>query len=93
MPRVAIIVNICSAKTRFTMRWLVPNFGCGLRNQSVSTPSSATRISTPVDPIIDVLIAPDRIRNPTNTTKMRNTTRQNIGPTMYMARPAIRLSW
>jgi hypothetical protein len=64
-----------------------------LRNQSVSTPSSATRISTPVEPIMEVLMAPERMRKPTSTTKMRKAMRQNIGPTMYMARPAIRLSW
>ncbi len=51
-----------------------------MRNQSVSTPSSATRISTPVDPIIDVLMAPEKIKNPTSTTKIRNAMRQNIGP-------------
>ena len=71
----------------------MPNLVCGLRNQSVSTPSSATRISTPVEPIMEVLMAPERIRKPTSTTKMRKAMRQNKGPTMYMARPAIRLSW
>ncbi len=93
LPRQAMIVIICRMKTMLTMRWLVPNLGCGLRNQSVRTPSSATRISTPVEPIIDVLMAPERIRKPTSTTKMRNAIRQNSGPTMYMASPAIRLSW
>src|SRR6266567_2924159 len=63
------------------------------RNHPVSTPSSATRSSTPVEPIIEVLMAPDRMRKPTITTKMRNAMRSISGPTMYIARPAIRLSW
>ena len=78
LPRLAMMVNIWRMKTRLTMRWLVPNRGCGLRNQSVSTPSSATRISTPVEPIIEVLMAPERIRKPTSTTKMRKAMRQNM---------------
>src|ERR1700739_1560616 len=34
LPLLAMMVNIWRAKTRLTMRWLVPNRGCGLRNQS-----------------------------------------------------------
>ena len=36
----------------------MPYLLCGARNQSVSTPSSETRLSTPFDPMIEVLIAP-----------------------------------
>src|SRR5262249_27656229 len=64
----------------------------GRRNQSVRTPSSETRLSTPLDPIIDVLMAPERIRNPTTTTNSRKASFSACGPTMYMAMPAMRLS-
>src|ERR1700722_9590282 len=79
LPRLATIVIICRMNTKLTMRELVPNLRWGLRNQSVSTPPSATRISTPVEPIMEVLMAPDKIRNPTMTTKIRNAMRQNMG--------------
>ncbi len=45
---------------------------CGLRNQGTSTPSSATRFSTPLAPMIEVFTAPARINPPTITTKMWN---------------------
>ena len=48
---------------------------CGLRNQSVSTPSSDTRFSTPFEPTIAVFTAPARIRKPTTTTNAWNTSR------------------
>ena len=35
----------------------MPNFGCGLRNQSGRTPSSAMRLSTPFEPTIAVFTA------------------------------------
>jgi hypothetical protein len=37
---------------------------CGFLNQSVSTPSSETRLSTPLEPMIAVFTAPDRISVP-----------------------------
>ena len=40
------------------IREVVPNLLCGLRNQSSSTPSSATRFRTPLAPMIDVFTAP-----------------------------------
>ena len=57
------------------------------------TPSSATRLSTPLEPMIAVLTAPARIRKPTTTTKAFE---QQPGPdrarSTFMARPPIRLS-
>jgi hypothetical protein len=51
------------------------------------------RFSTPLEPIIEVLIAPERIRKPTTTTKVRKINFSTWGPTIYMAIPAIRLFW
>jgi len=52
------------------MRKVVPKRLCGARNQGTSTPSSATRFSTPLAPMMDVFTAPARIKPPTMTTKM-----------------------
>ena len=88
----AYIVTICSSTMRLISRYVVPNFLCGLRNHSVSTPSSDTRFRTPLEPMMEVLMAPERIRKPTTTTKTRKTTFRTCGPTIYMAMPLIRLS-
>ena len=64
---------------------------CGARNQSVSTPSSETRLSTPFEPMIAVFTAPDNIRNPTITTNAWNSSLSHSGPTKFIARPEIRL--
>ena len=69
----------------------MPNRRCGFRNHSVSTPSSDTRLSTPLEPTIAVLAAPARIRNPTTTTKAWNSSRSHSGPTRCIASPEIRL--
>ena len=50
----------------------------GWRNQSVSTPSSEMRLSTPFDPMMAVFTAPERIRNPTTTTNPRNSQPQEL---------------
>ena len=71
----------------------MPNRRCGLRNQSTSTPSSATRFSTPLAPMIDVFTAPDRISAPTITTKTWKPSRSSCGPARFIARPPIRLSY
>ena len=73
-------------------RYVVPKRLCGLRNQSVSTPSSDTRFSTPFDPTIAVFTAPARIRKPTTTTNAWNARRSGSGPTTFIASPEIRLS-
>ncbi len=64
------MVAICSSVIMLMMRYVVPKRLCGLRNQASSTPSSATRFSTPLAPMIDVFTAPERINTPTITTKM-----------------------
>ena len=57
------------------------------------TPSSATRLSTPLEPMMAVLTAPDRIRKPTTTTKaLSNSLRPRRARCTFMARPPIRLS-
>ena len=91
-PRLAMIVNSCRTMISHKMRDVVPKRTCGLRNQSGSTPSSATRLSTPLEPMIEVLTAPDRIRKPTTTTKPLSNSRAVTGPTICMARPPRRLS-
>ena len=58
----------------------MPYFGCGLRNQSGRTPSSATRLSTPLEPTIAVLTAPERIRKPTTTTSAFRASLAQCGP-------------
>src|ERR1035438_727677 len=58
---------------------------------SGSTPSSATRLSTPLEPMMAVFTAPDKIRVPTSTTKAWNSRRTDIGPTRNMESPPIRL--
>ena len=71
----------------------MPYFGCGFRNQSGMTPSSATRLRTPLEPMIAVLTAPARIRKPTTTTNaLRHELQPSAGPIMFIARPLIRLS-
>ena len=57
---------------------MVPKRLCGLRNQSSSTPSSATRFITPLAPIMDVFTAPERISTPTITTKIWNSQPQQL---------------
>ncbi len=91
-PRLARIVNIWKATTMLMMRCDVPNFRCGCRNQSASTPSSETRLSTPFEPTIAVLTAPARIIVPTTTTKAWNASRRVNGPARFMASPPIRFS-
>ena len=54
--------------------------GCGFWNQSGRTPSSATRLSTPLEPMIAVFTAPDRIRQPTTTTKALSSSFGPVGP-------------
>ena len=90
-PRLATIVNIWSPATRFSKRFVVPYFGCGLRNQSGRTPSSATRLSTPFEPMIAVFTAPERIRTPTPTTSALRQSFAQCGPMTLIARPPIRL--
>jgi hypothetical protein len=46
----------------------------------------------PLEPTMAVFTAPERMRNPTTTTKARKARRSTCGPTMCMASPAIRLS-
>ena len=58
----------------------MPKRLCGLRNQSSSTPSSATRFRTPLAPIMEVFTAPERISTPTTTTKTWNSQPQQFGP-------------
>ena len=41
----------CRIAMMLMIRLVVPNLRCGLRNQSVRTPSSATRFRTPLAPI------------------------------------------
>src|ERR1700704_252284 len=91
-PRLARMVRICNPTTRLMMRELVPYLRWGKRNQSASTPSSETRLRTPLDPMIAVLTAPERMRNPTTTTNARKIRRRMRGPHMYIARPEMRLS-
>ena len=70
----------------------MPNLGCGLRNQSGRTPSSETRLSTPLEPTIAVLTAPERIRKPDEDHHARSSaSRAQCGPTTFIARPPIRL--
>src|SRR5215510_3028932 len=76
---------------RLIVRYVVPYFLCGARNQSVSTPSSETRLSTPLEPRIAVFTAPDNIRNPTSTTNPWNKSLKETGPTKFIARPEMRL--
>ena len=83
---------ICKTTTRLSNRDDVPNLGCGFKNQSGSTPSSETRFSTPLDPTIAVLTAPERIRKPTMTTTPFKISRAHCGPITFIARPPIRLS-
>src|SRR6266849_6572914 len=92
LPRLARIVRIWKATTMLMMRCDVPNLRCGCRNQSASTPSSETRLSTPFEPTIAVLTAPARIIVPTTTTNAWNASRNANGPTRFMDRPPIRFS-
>ncbi len=69
-PRLSMMVAICRITIMLMMREVVPYLRCGLRNQGSRTPSSATRFSTPLAPMMDVFTAPDRISPPTITTKM-----------------------
>ena len=92
LPRLMMIVITCSITIRLMSRDVVPNWWCGCRNQSGSTPSSATRLSTPFEPMIAVFTAPDRISVPTSTTKPWNSRRSGSGPTRYIESPPIRLS-
>ena len=50
-------------------------------------PSSDTRLSTPLEPTIDVLTAPASISVPTTATKARNIIRSACGPARYMVMP------
>ena len=59
---------------------MVPKRLCGLRNQSTSTPSSATRFITPLAPMMEVFTAPERISTPTTTTKIWKPSRSSGGP-------------
>ena len=79
-PRLMMIVTICSTTITLMIRCDVPNFGCGCRNQSGSTPSSETRFSTPFDPTMAVFTAPERISVPTTTTNTWNASRATNGP-------------
>ena len=74
------------------MRYEVPKRRCGWRNQWGRIPSSETRFSTPFEPTMAVLTAPASIKTPTTTTKTRNTSRSDKGPTRYIASPPIGLS-
>src|SRR5258707_280188 len=91
-PRLMMMVMICSATTILMMRWLVPNRLCGCRNHALSTPSSETRFSTPLEPTMAVFTAPARIRVPTTTTKPWNIRRTINGPSRFIASPPIRFS-
>ena len=75
------MVPICNSATMLMMRNVLPKRLCGLRNQSSSTPSSATRFITPLAPMIEVFTAPDRISTPTVTTKMWKQSSSSGGPT------------
>ena len=85
-------MTIWRITTRLISRDVVPNLGCGFRNQSGRTPSSETRFSTPLEPTIAVLTAPERIKKPTTTTMPFKISRAHCGPTTFIARPPIRLS-
>ena len=91
LPRLAMIVNSCRYTTRLMIRYVVPYFGCGFKNESGITPSSETRFNTPLEPTIAVFTAPERIRNPTPTTRAFSASRAQSGPTTFIARPPIRL--
>src|SRR5262249_49379429 len=60
--------------------------GCGLRNQSGMTPSSATRLRTPLEPMMAVLTAPARIKKPTTQTKALSNKRPSSGLYTFIAR-------
>ena len=70
------------------MRYVVPYFRCGLRNQSGMTPSSATRFRTPLEPMIAVFTAPDRIKNPIKTTNAFEQSLAHCGPQHVHRQPA-----
>ena len=74
------------------MRYEVPNFLCGWRNQLASTPSSDTRFSTPFEPTIAVFTAPAKINVPTTTTNAWKTNRIANGPSRFIANPPIKFS-
>src|SRR5208283_4171365 len=71
------MVISCRMTIRLMRRELVPNLWWGWRNQSGSTPSSATRLSTPLEPMMAVFTAPDRIKVPTSTTKAWNSSHRH----------------
>ena len=48
-------------------------------------------MSTPLEPTIAVLTAPERIRKPTKTTTALSESRAHRGPITFIARPPIRL--
>ncbi len=52
LPRLMTIVVSCRIAMMLMIRLVVPNLRCGLRNQSVRTPSSATRFRTPLAPMM-----------------------------------------
>ena len=64
----------------------------GSRNQVGMTPSSLTRFKTPFAPMIEVLMAPASIRNPTSTMNAWKTSFSHRGPIRCRAMPLIRLS-
>src|SRR5205814_2236578 len=74
------MVASCKAIMRLMRRNVVPYFRCGSRKQSGRTPSSTSRYSTPFDPMIAVLTAPERIRTPTSTTNAWKASLRPKGP-------------
>ena len=71
----------------------MPYRGCGLRNQSGSTPSSDTRFSTPLEPTIAVLTAPGQDQEADDDDQgVEDQPAPSCGPMTFIARPPIRLS-
>jgi len=68
-------------------------FACGRRNQSGSTPSSATRLRNAIRADDRSVDRTDRIKNPTKTTNALSHEQQPSGPSIFIARPPIQLSW
>ena len=58
----------------------------------MSTPSSARRFSTPLEPTMLVFTAPARIRKPTMTTNDRISDLKPVRADEILARPLMRLS-